>query len=101
MFAHKETATSENLYALGVKLDGVNRRLDISNGRTAKLEQELDHIQKEKEKEHGNMRTQLSLISQKMDFETGKSAMWGKYGMKVLEWVTIFILASVFALIIK
>lgn len=55
-YMKEETQHGEMMKAIGIiegKIDGINQRLDISNGRTAKLETKVESLEKSRDMQSG------------------------------------------------
>lgn len=76
---------------------GINRRLDISNGRLAKLENrsELDG------KEHYVFQNQISLLQQSLGTEVKKTDGWGELMRELIKFILFGVVGAVLALVIK
>ena len=78
-------------------IEGINRRLDISNGRIAKGENELE----EQGKEHYVFANQLSLMSKDISNITKKEEGWSEMVGDFVKCILMVVLGAVLALILK
>lgn len=101
--AHKEAVSSKNLMsikddivqklnALEVKVERLGQRMDIANGRTAKNELTLEHLELKHTEQVAKMQEQIMNLSS--DTSVIGNRLW-----KIVEYVILAVIGAVLALV--